>query len=107
MTAIQIFKRDNLLVDFLFQHKGIQNIVSAKEICEFLSERGYPSKPQCINAVIRRVMFERHLPICSANAKGYYWAQTKEKIQMTIDDLQSRIEEMTNRVEHLQSFIIN
>lgn len=57
--------------------------------------------------LIRKVMFERRLPICSANGKGYFWATTKEEIQMTIDDLQGRIEEMQNRIEHLKSFIIN
>lgn len=107
MTQYETFKRDNLLVDFLFEHKGIQNIVSAKAICEFLNERGYHAKPDSINAVIRRVMFERRLPICSVNSKGYFWATTKEEIQMTIDDLQGRIEETQNRIEHLQSFIIN
>lgn len=105
--SIQSFKRDNLLVDFLFQHKGKDNIVSAKQICEFLNERGYHANPDAINMTIRKVMYERHLPICSANSKGYFWATTKEEIQMTIDDLQGRIEEMQNRIDHLQSFIIN
>lgn len=107
MTQIETLKRDNLLVDFLFQHKGKDNIVSSKQICEFLNERGYHIKPECINAIIRRVMFERRLPICSLNSKGYFWATTKEEIQKTIDDLQGRIEEMQNRIEHLKSFIIN
>lgn len=107
MTQIQVLNRDNLLVDFIFQHKGKDNIVSAKEICEFLNERGYHAKPDAINVTIRKVMFERRLPICSANSKGYFWATTKEEIQATIDDLQGRIEEMQRRIEHLQSFIIN
>ena len=94
-------------MDFLLEHKGIQNIVSAKEICEFLNERGYHTRLGAIHHVIHKVMFERRLPICSVNAKGYYWATTKEEIQMSIDDLQGRIEEMQNRIEHLKSFIIN
>lgn len=105
-TAIQALKRDNLLVDFLFEHKGIQNIVSAKAICEFLNERGYHASLGSIHQVIRKVMFERHLPICSVNSKGYFWATSKEEIQMSIDDLQGRVAEMTNRIELLQSFII-
>lgn len=107
MTQYETFKRDNLLVDFLFEHKGIQNIVSAKAICEFLNERGYHASLGSIHQIIRRVMFERRLPICSVNSKGYYWATSKEEIQMSIDDLQGRIEEMQNRIEHLKSFIIN
>lgn len=107
MTQIQALKRDNLLVDFLCQHKGKDNIVSAKEICEFLNERGYRAKPDSINTIIRKVMFDRRLPICSANSKGYFWATSKGEIQATVDGLQGRIEEMQKRIEHLQSFIIN
>lgn len=107
MKQIELLKRDNLLVEFIFQHKGLRNVVSSKEICEFLNERGCYIKIDSVNVVVRRVMFERRLPICSANSKGYFWATTKEEIQMTIDDLQGRVNEMTNRIEHLKSFIIN
>lgn len=104
---IETFERDNLLVDIIFHHKGKENIISAKEIVAILTENGYETRRSSIHQVIRKVMFERRLPICSANSKGYFWATSKEEIQMTIDDLQSRIAEMTNRIEHLQSFIIN
>ena len=105
--VIQSLKRDNLLVDILFQHKGKQNIISAKEITAILKENGYETMGNNIHNVIRKVMLERRLPICSVNSKGYFWATTKEEIQMNIDDLQGRIEEMQNRIEHLKSFIIN
>lgn len=107
LTEIQVFKRNNLLVDFLFEHKGVQNIVSSKAICEFLNERGYHASLGLIHQIIRKVMFERRLPICSVNSTGYYWATSKEEIQMSIDDLQGRVAELTNRIELLQSFIIN
>lgn len=56
-TAKQSLKRDNLLVDFLFQHKGKDNIVSAKEICDYLNENGYTAHQININIPIRRLMY--------------------------------------------------
>ena len=78
MTRAQILKRDNLLVDFIFQHKGINQIVSSKEISEYLNSKGFPIQQQGIHTAIRDVIFERRLPICSLNGKGYYWAITKK-----------------------------
>lgn len=107
MTPAQILKRDNLLVDFICNHKGRENVVSAKEICSYLNSKGYEARPSSIGRAIRKVMLERHLPICSENAKGYYWATSKEDILLTINDLQGRIEEMQTHIDHLKSFIIN
>lgn len=106
MKQLEKFKRDNSLVDFLFQHKGAQNVVSSKEICEYLNSKGYTTSLDNVNVLIRKVMLDRRLPICAINSKGYYWGTTKQEIQSSIDDLQGRIDEMTKRIEHLKSFII-
>ncbi len=104
---IKTLERDNLLVGTVYQHKGEQNVISSKQIATILKHNGYETKRDDIHKIIRKVVFERHLPICSINGKGYFWATTKEEIQMSIDDLQGRVAEMTNRIELLQSFIIN
>lgn len=106
MKQIDTFKRDNLLVDFIYQHKGAKNVVSTKEIAKYIEERGYKQKVETINMIIRRLVFERKLPICSINSKGYYWANTKQEILDTIADLEGRIAEMKNRIELLNSFVL-
>jgi hypothetical protein len=58
--ALDTFKRDNLLVDFIYQHKGAKNVVSAKEIAKYIEERGYKQKGKTINIIIRRLVFERN-----------------------------------------------
>lgn len=107
MKRYDAYKRDNMLVDLLRKHRGAGNIISGAEITEYLNAHGYPSDKASINMLIRRVMYERHLPICSLNAKGYFWASNKAEIQVTINDLQGRIEEMQNRISILKSFIID
>lgn len=32
MTRLQVFKRDNLIVEYIKEHKGRENCVSAKQI---------------------------------------------------------------------------
>lgn len=103
---VNVIKRDNLLVSFLLSHKGGQNCVSSKEISKYLNENGYATTVNAVHGIIRRVMYERTLPICQLNSKGYFWAEKPEEIQASIDDLQGRIEEMQSRIEHLQHFIV-
>ena len=106
MTLYEVFKRDNILVEFLYNHKGKENIVAKKEIAKHLEERGYKTKVSTINMKIRKLIFERKIPLCSINSKGYYWANTKQEILDTIADLEGRIDEMKNRIELLNSFVL-
>lgn len=107
MKQIEVFKRDNALVEFLAQHKGKGNYATTQEISDYLNSKGYAQKKGSINMLIRKVMFERHLPICSINSTGYYWGTTKQELLETVEDLRGRIQEMQNRIELLESFIID
>lgn len=107
MNQREVMKRDNVLVAFLAEHRGAGNLVSTSQICGHLNECGYKTQKDHIHSLIRKLMFERTLPICSINSKGYYWAETKDEIQMAIDEMQSRISEMQNRIELLKKFILN
>ena len=106
-TEKYILKRNNVLVDFLSRHRGADNCVSSKAIAEFLAESGFPIQADAVNTTIRRVMFERVLPICSINGKGYFWAETQDEIRAAINELQGRICEINNRIELLNKFIFN
>jgi hypothetical protein len=99
-------KRDNILVALLKEHKGAEQIISSKEIAKYLNSKGWATKIGCVHSLVKKVMYERTLPICSDNAKGYFWAQSKDELISAITELQSRITELQRRIEHLNAFII-
>lgn len=100
------FKQDSVVLEFLKKHKGKDNILSSKQICTFLNEKGYAVKSDSVHTIIRRIMYERNAPICHQNARGYYWAQTREEIESTIADMESRIASLNEHIEHLRNFVI-
>ena len=106
-NMVETIKSDNALVDLLVEHKGKANVISSKEIAEHLTACGYPIKVGCVGMKVGRVMYERHLPICLLNAKGYYWANCKAELRESVADLESRIVAMRQHIEHLESFIFD
>ena len=72
LTEAQQTRRDNILVEYLFNHKGIENAASKHEIANYLETRGYQQNLSCVGELINRIAKQRHLPICSINGKGYY-----------------------------------
>ena len=57
MKQSEVIKRDNLLVEFLREHKGAKNCVSNKEIAKYLNDKGYAIKVGSTHGVVRKVMF--------------------------------------------------
>ena len=104
--AIDTFKRDNILMEFMRQHKGEENIVSSREIPDYMQQNGYSVKRHFVCSILRKIMYERNAPICHTNANGYYWAKTKQEIEKAIADLESRRNSMQEHIDHLKGFII-
>lgn len=104
-SALETLKRDNLLVDIIFQHKGKSNAIGTKEIVQLLTEKGYEMRADILHQTIRRVVTERRLPICSVCHHGYYWATSKKDVQNAIDDLQGKIQGLQERIDLLKNFI--
>ena len=107
MTKLQILKRDNLIVEYIKEHKGRKNSVPTEQLAKYLEGKGYKSSIDWLRNRITILKYERHLPICFVNSGGYYWATSKADILPVIADLQGRIEELQRHIEHLNSFIIN
>jgi arginine repressor len=103
--SYDVFKRDTLLLDFLRAHKGEENIVTSQEIQEYLQENGY-SVNTGVASMVSRIMYERNAPICFSNAKGYYWATSREELEKTIADLESRRNALQEHIEHLKGFML-
>ena len=103
---IETFKRDNELVDIIFQHKGIENAIGTKELVIALNERGWKVKIDGIHLNVSKVILERRLPICGVVGKGYYWATSKQDILSCVNELQSKIEALQTRCELLKSFYL-
>lgn len=106
MKHNESFRRDNLLVGFLREHKGPNNAVSTVDIKKYLADRGYPTSRDNIRQRIHKLVFERSLPICSLSSKGYFWASCLDDIAQTIKEFQSRINELQARIDVLKSFIV-
>ena len=70
MKATQVLKRDNLLVEFIKAHKGRNQAVSTKEITEYLGSKGYKTPITSLLPIIRKIMYERNLPICFVSMGG-------------------------------------
>lgn len=106
-TEKETLKRDNLLVDFLRKHKGVENAITAYEICDYLSQNGCVVKPRSLNGLITRLKMERTIPICYVRSKGYFWASCKGEILNTINDMLLMIGSLKEHVKFLESFIVN
>lgn len=106
MKSVEAFKRNAQLVEFMKLHKGNENIVSSKEISDFLISKGWDSKPTHVHSYLRACMYEFNAPICYVNTKGYFWAVRSEEISRTIEDMQSRIKSLQQHIDHLNNFVI-
>lgn len=101
----ETFERDNAIINILLNHKGRENFISANDLTKEVNNLGFDTNSDAIREAIRRLRYERHTPICFANAKGYYLPTCKADIEAVISDLTSRVEEMTKYAEFLKSFI--
>lgn len=99
------WEMDSAAIEFLREHKGKENKVSANMLKKHLRSLGYDVKdPRCI---IIRVMQERNAPICSAGRGGYWWAASREDIETAISDAESRIAAYKERIKFYESFILD
>ena len=98
-------QRDNVLVDFLKQHKGRHNIVSSDTVVEFLNDAGFSLTRTSVTPTMRKLMYERNLPVCFVSTEGYYWGETNEEFLGSIADIEKKIEGCRKHVEHLKQFI--
>ena len=105
LTSIENAKIENMLIDFMIAHKGIENAVSSLELCAFLADKGLYIDKRSAGIKLIRLSTERHLPICHDTRRGYYWAKCREDLLRSVNDLQLRINSLQARINHLQSFI--
>ena len=101
-----VFKRDTLLFNWLREHKGEANKVTSHDVQKFLEENGYSIKRNNVGTLINKIMYERNAPICYSNSTGYYWATTREELEKTIADLESRRNSLQEHIDHLKGFMI-
>jgi hypothetical protein len=106
LSTYEAFKRNGILLEFIKEHKGKENIVTSEQIADFLNAKGYKTDRQYVHYLVNAVMYERHAPICYFNAKGYYWASNRAEIENTIADLERRKAALQEHINHLKNFII-
>ena len=105
MTRRETYKRDSLLKNLIYKHKGLENAIKTREICKQFNEWGKPINARSLPQIIKRLRYERGLPICYQRGKGYFWATSKKDIQITIEDLQSQIYALQTTINFMKGFI--
>ena len=106
LTDKENLRKENLIVDTLWEHNSIDNCVQAEELCNILRENGYNVKTRSINAMITKIKLERKIPLCYIRGKGYFWGRKREDIALTVRDLRLMINSLKEHAEFLESFII-
>lgn len=81
MKQTERLKRDNLLIDYILQHKGKNNAVHAVEIAEYLNKNNFNVSVGGIHQIINKLKMERHLPICSTIAGGFFGQAVCQKLK--------------------------
>lgn len=100
-----VFKRDCLIVKILNDHKGRENVISAKEIATVLAENGFPTNISSIRPIIKKIREERCIPVCFDNSNGYYMPNCRADIEAVINNLEARAEQLIKHAEFLKGFI--
>lgn len=106
MKRKETFKSNTLLKDLIWKHKGIDNAISTKEICNQLKDYGYTIKERALPTLIQDLRFELNLPICYQRGKGYFWAISKNDIDITINDLQNQIYALQTTINFMKGFVL-
>ena len=106
MNKKQIYMRDNFLRNLLYKHKGIDNAISTQDIIKELEVYGRPIKERSLPQLIQKLRYKRGVPICYKRGKGYFWAISKNDIDITINDLQNQIYGLQTTINFMNSFIL-
>ena len=106
MTRKELYRRNVLLKNILIKHKGIDNAISTKDICDELNKCGYKTKERSLPSIMQKLRCEMNLPVCFRRRKGYFIAKAKSDIMATIDDLQSQINTLQTTINFMKGFIL-
>ena len=106
MTTRKTYMKDSLLKNLIHKHKGLENAISTNQICTQFNEWGKPINARSLPQIIKRLRYERGLPICYKRGKGYFWAKTKQDIFTTIEDLQNQIYALHTTINFMKGFIL-
>ena len=106
MNRKETYKRNSLLRNILTKHKGFENAIKAKDICEQMGEYGYKINPRYLPIIIQKLRWERGLPISYIRSKGYFIAVSKSDIQKAIDDMELQISSLRTTINFMKGFIL-
>ena len=102
---LETYQRDDEIVRILNAHRGRRNAIGANEIRKCLRLKGYSVQSHTVRTRIKKIMYERHMPVCFDNSKGYYLPSCREDVLAVIADCESRIDALKEHINHLNQFI--
>lgn len=101
----KIYKIDEIVYEFIRNHRGERNKVTGAQVLAEVKSHGYDLNN--VRQVIDRVMRERHAPICSAGRGGYWWAASRADIEIAIADAEAREKAFRERAKFFRSFLFD
>lgn len=102
----EVHKRNLALKDLLLKHRGIENAIPTKSICNELNSLGYLTKERSLPSIIHKLREEYNLPIGYKRSYGYFVVKSKKDIQATIEDMEMQISTLQSTIQFMKSFII-
>lgn len=106
MKRLETHKRNLILKNLLLQHKGIDNAIATKSICNELNSLGYLTKERSLPSIIQKLREEYNLPIGYKRWYGYFVIKSKKDIEITIEDMEMQIKTLQSTINFMKSFII-
>lgn len=91
--------------ELLLDHEGSDNPITSREINEEINLDNIGSFPST-RAVIRELVLEDQLPI-AATSQGYFIIQDEDELSEYVDQLESRVMNITERKFAVQRAALN
>ena len=79
MKRIEAHKRNLILKDLLLKHRGIENAITTKDVCEEMGEYGYKIPTRQLPTLIQKLREEYNLPIGYKRWYGYFIVKSKKR----------------------------
>lgn len=91
--------------DLLLEHQGKDDAITSREINDEVDLDSIGSFPST-RAVVRDIIMEDQIPI-AGGSQGYYVIQDEDELRDYIDQLESRVMQITERKFAVQRAVLN
>ena len=106
MKPLDRYKRDNIIVEIIRNHTGLENAITGEELSKILSNKGFEIEKTTLRNHIERIRRERCLPIWYKKNCGYFCIGKSEEAKEAISMLRGTVSTLQDTIKLLQRFIV-